>query len=268
MRQDKRRAGKGVPLKPVAWYKALATRKGRDTAGAFLVEGERAVQQIRNLHSKDILEILSTDDPPFDLKGLPYRRLTESQFRFASSVRSPQGLAAVVRLPQESYASFLPESVGSRILLLEGVQDPGNVGTLIRTAAAFNFSGVLLTAECADPFSPKTVQSTAGAVLSVWIRKTPHCVELVKDLKKRGFVVFATDLQGLQNPAEIGCTKRVLLALGNEAAGISRALLDLADYRIRIPVHSEKAESLNVAVCGAICMYLCSENHTALVKDR
>ncbi len=166
---------------------------------------------------------------------------------------------AVVHLPVDMYSGYLPEDVGDKILLLEDIQDPGNVGTLIRTAAAFDFSGVIMTENCADPLSPKCVQATAGTVLSVWLRRTTRYLEITKALRKDGYPLIAAELNGVAEPSILYRQSKLLLALGNEAAGLSKALLDAADYRLRIPTVREKAESLNVAACGAICMYLSSQ---------
>jgi TrmH family RNA methyltransferase len=166
---------------------------------------------------------------------------------------------AVVRLPVETYSDSLPDDAGNKILLLEDIQDPGNAGTLIRTAAAFNYSGIIMTENCADPMSPKFVQATAGAVLSVWVRRTARYLELARALKKDGYYMIAAELNGAAEPSILYHQTKLLLALGNEAAGLSGALLDLADFRLRIPIAQGKAESLNVAACGAICMYLSSQ---------
>ena len=166
---------------------------------------------------------------------------------------------AVVRLPVDTYSGSLPEDAGNKILLLEDIQDPGNVGTLIRTAAAFDFSGVIMTENCADPLSPKCVQATAGAVLSVWLRRTTRYLEIAQALRKDGYPLIAAELNGVVEPSILYRQSKLMLALGNEAAGLSRALLDAADYRLQIPTVQEKAESLNVAACGAICMYLSSQ---------
>ena len=143
-------------------------------AGAFIVEGERALSQVYHLHPEELQEILVDKDPPKAWKDkAPVRVLTPGQFASISKNKTPQGIAGIITLPQESYSSKLPELYGERVLLLEDVQDPGNVGTLIRAAAAFNFDGAILSAGCADPFSPKVIQASAGSVLSLWIRRTP-----------------------------------------------------------------------------------------------
>ena len=250
--------GKVVPLKPLKWYRELATSKGRIEAGAFLVEGDRAVRQIIGNHPHQIIEIVTIADLPPVYRNYPTRFVTERQLRTICLTKTPQGPVAVVRLPADMYSDHLPENAGAKILLLEDVQDPGNVGALIRTAAAFNFSGVIVTEKCADPFSPKCVQATAGTVLSVWLRRTDRCFQLVEMLKKDEYYFVAADLQGSEVTSILSCQGKILLALGNEASGLSKPMLDESDVRLRIPIVREKAESLNVAACGAICMYLSS----------
>ena len=237
------------------WYKSLAEKQGRISAGAFLIEGERAVRQVAERQPDWILEILYTDVLPSWRADHAVRQLTPSQMRSISSATTSQGIAAVVRMPADLYSDSLPEFTGSRLLLLEDIQDPGNAGTLIRTAAAFDFSGVIMSDKCADPFSPKCVQSTAGSVLSLWIRRSNQYLSFIRELKKRGYKLVATDLRGDENKSILHSNTEVILALGNEASGLSGEVLHLADYRLRIPTTGE-VESLNVASCGSICMYL------------
>jgi TrmH family RNA methyltransferase len=244
------------PLKPLAWYKKLATKRGRLAAGMFLVEGERAIRQIAGTHAEAIVEILTTAEGEISGLQVPTRLLTPGQFRSVCATQTPQGLAAVVRLPQDTYSDQLPPHCGSHLLLLEDIQDPGNVGTLIRTAVAFRFSGVLLTDKCADPFAPKCVQATAGSVLSVWLRRTPHYLTLAESLRRQGYTLAAADLEGYAEPTVLSAQARLLLALGKETSGLSPALLRVAQVRFAIPMDRTRAESLNVAACGAICMYL------------
>ena len=246
-----------APLKPLKWYKKLATKKGRLEVGAFLVEGDRAIRQIIDNRPDEIIEILAVEEPLPVYRNYAIRLVTESQLHSICLTRTPQGIVAVVRLPEDMNGR-LPEDAGNKILLLEDIQDPGNAGTLIRTAAAFGFSGVIMTENCADPLAPKCVQATAGTVLSVWLRRTARYLDLVKALKEKGYSLIAADLNGVAEPLVLYRQSKLLLALGNEVAGLSGALLKAADYRLRIPIVREKAESLNVAACGAIFMYLSS----------
>jgi TrmH family RNA methyltransferase len=243
-------------LKSLKWYKSLSTRKGRLSAGVFLVEGERAVQQVIIARPDDIEEILIVGTIPSFYSELPVRSLTERQFQSISSTRTPQGIAAVVKSPPGIYSNDLPLEPGDKLLLLEDIQDPGNAGTLIRTAAALGYSGVIMTEKSADPLSPKCVQSTAGSILSVWIRRTSEYLNLVRKLQDYNYAIVAAELTGTKDPSVLKSQKKLILTLGNEASGLSKELLEISKYRIRIPTIREKAESLNVAACGAICMYL------------
>ena len=247
-----------TPLKSLKWYRQLTERKGRLEAGVFIVEGERAIRQIVVSHPEAIIEIIAVGNLPIVFKDYPARTVTESQFRYISSTQTPQGLMAIVKIPADIYSPNLPKVTGNRILLLEDIQDPGNAGTLIRTAAAFNYAGVMLTENGADPLAPKCVQATAGTLLSVWLRRTEQYLEMARALKQQGYKLTAADVRGDDKPEIFTRQEKTILALGNEAAGLSKELLAIADYRVRIPTAPEKAESLNVAACGTILMYLSS----------
>ena len=243
------------PFKPLSWYKKLATKKGRLAAGAFLVEGRRAIDQIRRHQPEAIQELLTTDDAAIDWP-YPHRTLTPSQIRAIGSAVAPQGVIAVARLPMQTYAPQLPPSCGPKLLFLEDIQDPGNVGTLIRTAAAFQFTGVVLTEQCADPFAPKCVQASAGSVLALWLRRTERGLDLVSQLGRQGYTLVAATLDGQSDAAVLCEPPRLILALGNEGAGLSPAVRRAAQARFTIPMDRGGSESLNVAASGAICMYL------------
>lgn len=251
--------GANTPRRPIKWYKKLSTDKGRLEAGAFLAEGDRAIRHIIHNGADSIIEIVAADELPPAYSGYPTRHVTERQFRSICHSKTPQGPLAVVRMPPDIYTDHLPRDIGDKVLLLEDVQDPGNVGTLIRTAAALDFSGVILSTKCAETFSPKCVQSTAGAVLSVWLRRTDRYLDLLRTLQDSGYAVVAADLSGEQDTAMLKNRDKILLALGNEASGLSDEVLNASDCLIKIPINRDKAESLNVAACGAICMFLSSK---------
>ena len=244
---------------PLKYYRKLATRKGRLEARAFVIEGERAVLQVMESRPGAVLEIVTIEDTRALYPRYPQRTVTESQFRHITTSKTPQGVLAVVSLPMATYSDNLPENPDPQVLFLEDIQDPGNVGTLIRTAAALDFAGVILTEKSADPFSPKCVQSTAGSVLSLWIRRTKDCMGMVKELKEQGYFLLAADLNGKEDTTIFTGRHKLVLALGNEASGLTDEVLKMADYRLRLPTVPEKAESLNVAACGAILMYLSAE---------
>lgn len=248
-----------MPLQPLKWYKKLSASKNRQESGVFSVEGSRAIEQIIATAPESIREILAVVEPPSIFHDYPLRIVTENQFQSICYTRTPQGIMAIVALPPEAYTASLPENPGEKILFLEDIQDPGNIGTLIRTAAAFNFSGVIMTENCADPFAPKVVQASAGSVLSIWLRRIPGYYELILELKESGYILAAADLEGKETPLVLAGGEKLILALGNEASGLSDTILSITDYSIGIPIRRDKAESLNVAACGAILMYLGSQ---------
>ena len=248
--------GTNESLMPLKSYRKLATTNGRIELGAFLVEGKRSVNQMLESFPERIKELLVLEGNKPVAGSFPTRFLTSRQLQLISQMETPQDIIAVVKLPEDIYADALPENAGLKILFLEDIQDPGNVGTLIRTAAAFDFDGIILSQRSADPFSPKCVQATAGSILSIWIRRTGAHFEMVRRLQDSGFKIMAAATKGNAEPAELGSCKKLVLALGSEARGLSYSLLETADIRVRIPIDIEKAESLNVAVSGAILMYL------------
>jgi TrmH family RNA methyltransferase len=239
-------------------YKSLATKTGRLELGLFLVEGTKAIRQIMTSHPDEIVEVIATEEHRSLSGQYLVRVATQKQFQSICLTKTPQGTMAVVRQPAGIYTDRLPDTVGHHILLLEDLQDPGNVGTLIRTAAAFGYSGIILSDHCADPLSPKSVQAAAGTMLSVWMRRTGGYLDLVRALKDRGYLVVSADVNGDEEPSIVCRREPLVLALGNEASGPSPSLIGISDHRFKIPIRRDHAESLNVATCGAIGMYVSS----------
>lgn len=180
--------------------------------------------------------------------------MTPRQFAAIAPSKTPPGVLGVVALPCDCCSARLPADPGPRVLLLEDIQDPGNVGALVRTAAAFGFSGIILSDKCADPFSPKAVQASAGTLLSIWVRRTSYWVRTVSALARKGYHVVVADTNGGVTPEQVPGHKLVL-ALGSEGRGPSDKVMRLAGSVVTIPYNASRAESLNVAVAGAICMY-------------
>jgi TrmH family RNA methyltransferase len=248
------RGGRGI-IKPLKWYRDLQTQKGRREAQAFLVEGERAISQIVNYHPSSIQEILIEESRPAAAwQGFGLRVVDSRQFAGISTTHTPQGVAAVVTLPEQCFGDTLPSAAGDRILYLEDIQDPGNVGTLIRTAAALGWNGVVLSDKCADPFAPKVVQASAGSLLALWLRKTASALPLVKELQGSGYRLFAA-AGGVKGAPPSKVQGPLVLALGNEGNGLAEQTIRMADRLCTIPINPQAVESLNVAVAGAICMY-------------
>jgi len=235
--------------------------KERRLAGYFLAEGKRSVDQLLTFCRSSISELLCIEETAslYGDTGIAVRVLSAQNMKSICTSRTPQGIAALVQIPSYVYTSDIPEKKGDKIILLEDVQDPGNIGSLIRTAAALGYNGVIMSDKCADPFSPKVVQSTAGSLLSVWIRRSGNYLEMADQLKKEGYELICADLRG-DEPLDFKDTKSHILALGSEGAGISQKLIDTGSRTVRIPVTESGAESLNVAAAGAILMFMCSRS--------
>lgn len=247
-------------LKPLKWYKSLSTKKGRQDSGCFIVEGVRSIQQVLGQCPQALVEMIVVNGKPLFEVSCPLRIVTEAQFKSISASQTPQGIAAVVYLPIDWNNQTLPQKLGEKILMLEHIQDPGNVGTLIRTAVAFGFSGIILSDQCADPFSPKCVQASTGTILSAWIRRTPSYLQMAETLKLMKYELIVMDMKGSINIGDCTPQGNFVLALGNEGSGVSDALQSMSIQKVRIPIDESKAESLNVAVCGGIGMHYLSSN--------
>jgi TrmH family RNA methyltransferase len=216
------------------------------------------VRQLSLNAPRNIEQLLALPGTDLDsLSSFPVRHLTPKQLKSVAVAKQPPPLLALVRIPAQAGSASLPDKCTGHVLLCEDIQDPGNVGSLIRSAAALGFGGVILTDKCADPFSPKCVQAAAGTTLSVWLRRTADYHVLIAELRERGYRLAAADVRGRDLEAGFPAGPTVL-ALGNEGAGLSQQVRERADRSFRIPICSSRAESLNVAAAGAICMYLLS----------
>ncbi|MDR2729235.1 MAG: RNA methyltransferase [Chitinispirillales bacterium] len=230
-------------------------------AGCFFIEGKKAVDQLLTFHRSSISELLCIEEAAslYGDTGISVRIVSAQNMKSICTSRTPQGVAALVQTPVGVYTSDIPEKKGNKIILLEDVQDPGNAGSLIRTAAALGYSGVVMSDKCADPFSPKAVQSTAGSLLSVWIRRSGGYLEMAAQLKNEGYELICADLSG-DEQLNFKDTGSHVLALGSEGYGMSAELLELGSRAVRVPIARSGAESLNVAAAGAILMFMCSRS--------
>ncbi len=248
----------------VAAARKLTRRAGRDDAGAFLAEGRQAVAESLALAVADpsaVREVFATEAAAAahaDLlagTAVPVRLVTEKAAATLSETVTPQGLVAVCALrdvPADDVVAAPPAlAVG-----LAGLADPGNAGTVLRTADACGAGAVVFGAGSADPYGGKAVRSSAGSLFHVDVVRGAPLGPLVPRLQARGVTVLAADgggeavLDGL-GPALAG---PVLWLFGNEARGVPPELAAAADARVRIPMRG-RAESLNLAAAAAICLY-------------
>ena len=167
-----------------------------------------------------------------------------------SQVKTPQGIAAVCSLPESMPLS----RQGKRLVLLENVQDPGNVGTILRTLDAAGFDGCVLTEGCADPWSPKTLRATMGSAFRVPVTFAKDGPSACGELKRLGYAILGAELHGQPFYQRSALPEKLCLLIGNEGQGLTDASLETCDYRFKLPMLGG-AESLNAAVAAAVMMY-------------
>ncbi|MBE5940268.1 MAG: RNA methyltransferase [Lachnospiraceae bacterium] len=175
-------------------------------------------------------------------------------FKSVSDTVTPQGVIAVVEMRDERISSVLNENGDKTVLILDSLRDPGNMGTIIRTAEGAGVSAVLMNKECVDIYNPKVTRSTMGSIFRVPIVISENLKEDIDMLKGNGFKIFAGHLNGTDYDRHPDFCGNVGIVIGNEANGISDEIAETADNLIRIPM-SGKVESLNAAVAAAILMY-------------
>lgn len=235
-------------LRVMRW-RSLNDRKGRRETGCFLAEGRKMTREA--LASGFPIEALLVEEGrerEFDLpQDLPCYLLPSHVFASVCDTKTPQGIAAVV------HASPRPLS-GSRLIALDDVQDPGNVGTILRTADAAGIDGVLLSAGCADIFSPKVLRATMGSVFRIGLQVTDDLPGELKKLREDGFAVISSQLDGEPFYQRQPVGERFCLIIGNEGNGISAACRAEATHRFRLPMRGG-AESLNAGIAAGIMMY-------------
>ena len=231
-------------------HKLLSRAKSRREERCFVVEGVKVVREavrqglVEEIYAMEGMEV-GDDIPVTDT-------VSEGVFREISDTVTPQGVMAVVRMPvYESGDIFQRERC--RLLCLEGVRDPGNVGTMIRTAEAAGMDAILLSEDCADVYQPKVVRSTMGAILRVPCLIADFS-EALEGLKKKDFTLYAAHLQGAVDYREPSYEGRIGILIGNEAKGLSEEVTALSDVCVKIPMQGE-VESLNAAVSAALLMY-------------
>ena len=239
--------------------KKLKDKKYRDQENKFVVEGIKMLQEAINEHAK-ISKIVVCEDCINDgtiSQELLYEiakynciYATEKVFQSITEVKNPQGILAVIEKENGEEKISYEEDV---IVVLDGIQDPGNLGTIIRTLDSVNLKQIILSENTADPYNPKVVRSTMGAIYRVNMIRSKNIIDTLKNMKKHKYDVVVTSLQTDKNIYDIDYKNKVIV-IGNEANGVSKEVMELADQKVIIPMLG-KTESLNAAVATGIILY-------------
>ncbi|MGI2326388.1 TrmH family RNA methyltransferase [Planococcus sp. YIM B11945] len=235
------------------WKKLGTTRKERDKFAEFFVEGFHLTEEA--LKNKSLVKSLvvreGVDIPEdWDAEDVPVYSVTAAVAKEISETEHSQGIFAHCVQPEFTEDE---QQTWSKLLLIDAVQDPGNIGTMIRTASASGMDAVVLGKGCADPFSPKTVRSAQGSHFQIPVVKG-ELPEWISELKERSIPLFGTALLNATPVHEVESQKQFALIVGNEGSGVDPQLLKETDQNLVVPLYGP-AESLNVAVATGILLY-------------
>lgn len=242
--------------------RSLQTKKGRKQEKRFLAEGVRLLEEALagNYLPQSVLYSPAQMTPrgeslirAFSGRRVKTQTISARECDRLSDTKTSQGIIALFTFKAVSLEQLLRRGY-RRIVVCDGVGDPGNLGTLIRSAAAFHFEAVITTAMSAESTNPKTIRSSMGAFFRLPVIEGPEAGETARILKKSGFTIFSADIAGKPLSDKPLLPDRAALVIGSEAHGAGRELMSAADRRIRIPM-SDRTESLNAAMAGTILMY-------------
>lgn len=239
---------------------SLKEKKGRENTGLFLIEGVRFVEEALKAGApvQQVLyasRLLDGDRggallQAVDAARIPAEEVSDKVLSFSSDTDNPQGIVAAVKIPKVGLGELQTEF----LVVADGVQDPGNLGTIIRSALAAGTGGVICTQGTVDLYNPKTLRSTMGTVFTIPVVQGVSDVDLITWLKQRSIPLVAADISGAETYYRSKLVPPFALVIGNEGRGVSEYLLSNASRTVMIPLSGD-AESLNAAVAASIILF-------------
>lgn len=240
--------------------KKLKEKKYRDEYNEFIIEGIKITQEAIEEKAKIKAVIICEDcknqsaipnELLYEVAKMNCIYVSEKVFMSISDVTNPQGIMAIIE--KENEENLKIDFSNDKILILDNIQDPGNMGTIIRTCDSLNMKQIIVSKGSSDIYNPKVVRATMGAIFRIKIIESDDLVKTIKELKKHKFKVYATDLKTKNTIYNVDYKKSAVI-IGNEANGVSQEVLDESSYRIKIPMLG-KTESLNAGVATSIVLY-------------
>ena len=237
----------------------LKEKKYRDLENAYIVEGIKMVKEAI-LEKASIKQIIICDDCEktdsipkelmYEIAKYDCLYVTSKIFKYISEVQTPQGVLAVVEKNNRDEDINYNEDI---IVALDDIQDPGNLGTILRTVDSVGLTQTLVSKGTADPYNPKVVRSSMGAIYRVKVIECEDLLETLKEVKRNKFKILVSSLKESNSIYNVKYNKKVLV-IGNEANGVEERIMNIADEKIKIPMLG-KTESLNAAVATGIILY-------------
>lgn len=233
-----------------------ASSRARREAGLFVTEGIRIIREIPGDQIQEIYCSESFYKKNKDIvEALPVKPvlLSDAVFKKVADTKTPQGILAVACQSHYELEDILNKKKLT-LLVMENLQNPGNLGTLLRTGEAADITGVILSRDSVDIYNPKVIRGSMGAFLRVPFVYTDDLPDTLQKLKEKGVKTFATHLDAKKNCYEIKYPEKMALLIGNEGNGLSDVITEFADHKILIPM-AGKVESLNAAVAASVLIY-------------
>lgn len=220
-------------------------KKYRELDQVFLVEGEHLIKEA--LNANVLLEVIIVENTSIDINFDNITYVNEEVMKKISFTKSSYNIIGMCR-----YMDTKVSIDYNKVIILDDLQDPGNIGTIIRSACSFGFDCVIISNRGVDLYNDKLIRSTQGAIFNIPVIQT-SLVDEISKLKKSNVEIIATDLHQSYSLNEYKVSEKFALVMGNEGSGVSEEILNLADVRVKIPM--KNFESLNVAVAAGICMF-------------
>ena len=221
----------------VKYWTSLKLKKNRDRYKCFLIEGDHLINEAQKRGL--IIAKISTTDQSAD-----YLVTKEIMAKISNQLSIGNNVALAKYIPSREIAG--------NVIILDNIQDPGNLGTLIRCAVAFDFPNIILSETSVDLYNPKVIRATEGMIFNVNVIRT-NINTAIRNLKNKGYTIISTDVSNGNNIKEINA-KNIAIILGNEGSGVNPKLKNISDYLVNINMN-KSCESLNVGVAGGILMY-------------
>ena len=243
----------------VKHVKKLKDKKARDISGEFLVEGIKLVDEAikENAKIKKIILCEETSTSTEMSKTLTYEiakydciYVSKKVYESITDVINPQGIMAIIEKENNENLIRYDEDI---IVMLDDIQDPGNLGTILRTVDSIGLKQIIVSSGTADVYNPKVVRSTMGAIFRVNVIMCDDLISCIKECKKHKFKLMTTSLSGSELIYDVDYNKKIIV-IGNEANGVSEKIHEMSDERVKIPMLGN-TESLNASVATGIVLY-------------
>ena len=248
--------------------KSLKLKKFREQKKLYFIEGIKFVEESllsdeeinvliishSMVNDQKILELVQKADQKDH--SIKIYSVADNIFKNLSDTETPQGIIAVIKMKTYTLENIfdMDSNKNKLFIILDAVQDPGNMGTIFRTAEGAGVDGIFMSTNCVDIYNPKVLRSTMGSIFHIPVIETNDLSHTINFLKSRGIKIYASHLDATNNYYELNVSRNTAFIIGNEANGISEQTAALADCLIKIPMYG-KAESLNASIAAGILMY-------------